>query len=942
MADSPFIPIMSTKIDNMNMMNMNVYVQNETSVNNPPQIPANNSLQNNVIDSYVLPVTAEQAVENLQKNGYFADIQTTVDEENYVSPDELQEVPRLMCLFLVKSRQRIKNITKTVYKQDMFGESDIDGTEKKIPAVKNQFLSIPFAEFIVSEAATVCVENGHTYDKQIYLKCVSIHGHFDVMIPLNDFDKYKIKKHIDVKSKFQAFTNNFKVSEINKLMFNYIKNKLAHSGKKYLLVYKPGFKRETDGNWRFISYDKSAFLSSKAISKSHFDIKNFEVGEAGRILNEYCYLIKSKEMEQVALLRLSALLLTPLASLGYKLSKAIVIYGCNSHEKKQAVNTWLKVYNRDESCGSLVYKLSALKQSQMKKIAYDNKDCFVLFDDNTVTVKNKTMPNSEKLKMELITELFSFSSLNDNPRAECNCAVLSDRYMIQGGLSDEAFLFYDMSYIETDSLDEINRICYDFDKVVMDFVKSFFEKYKSDFEIIDIDSADDFKYNSSKNAYLTLSMCIAVFRKMCSVYECSAFTEEDFQNWSNGVYNIISDSEYFNDESTIVEEFADELNYLINEDEILLADCNIFNANLSSDKEIIYVKDELLLIKANLFRDILKDIPVFAADREGMNLRQIMAERDLIEYNSGANDRYLYRTSITDSGKREYFIAVRAALLDDEARNKLPVKGAGIYPVLNTDDDTERIRLGISENGEPVYWSIGADLMNRHLFVRGKSGSGKTYFLTTLAKKLNDKGKRVVILDCAEFSGYDRTELMKVLSEDYIDKNITISNNFVMVDEVIQNENKISVMRSSAVEAEDFLSDMMKYCESHKTENKETYIIFDEIAGLDISRNTSLGKAVLQGRKINLNVITATQILCGEGVREKTSILCESSLHVAFSVDKKMRSEIAREIDKKKSVDYEEQLKNLGRGEALVYGELESFDGRIEQDRCIKVKITND
>lgn len=552
------------------------------------------------------------------------------------------------------------------------------------------------------------------------------------------------------------------------------------------------------------------------------------------------------------------------------------------------------------------------------------------------------MPDSEKLKMELITELFSFSSLNDNPRAECNCAVLSDRYMIQGGLSDEAFLFYDMSYIESDSLDDINRICYDFDRIVVDFVKSFFEKYKSDFEIIDIDNADDFKYNSSKNAYLTLSMCIAVFRKMCIVYECSAFTEEDFQNWSNGVYNIISDSEYFNDESTIVEEFADELNYLINEDEILFADCNIFNANLSSNKEIIYVKDDLLLIKANLFRDILKDIPVFAADREGMNLRQIMAERDLIEYNSGANDRYLYRTSITDSGKREYFIAVRAALLDDEARNKLPVKGAGIYPVPDTSDSIERIKIGVSENGEPVYWSIGADLMNRHLFVRGRSGSGKTYFLTTLAKKLNDTGKRVVILDCAEFSGYDRTELMKVLSEDYIDKNITISNNLVTVDEVIQNENKISVMRSSAVEAEDFLSDMMKYCESHKTENKETYIIFDEIAGLDISGNTSLGKAVLQGRKINLNIITATQILCGEGVREKTSILCESSLHVAFSVDKKMRSEIAREIDKKKSVDYEEQLKNLGRGEALVYGELESFNSRIEQDRCIKVKITND
>lgn len=81
----------------------------------------------------------------------------------------------------------------------------------------------------------------------------------------------------------------------------------------------------------------------------------------------------------------------------------------------------------------------------------------MLFDDNTVTVKNKTMPDSEKEKMELLAELFSFGSFSDNPRAECNCAVLSDRYMMQGGLSDEAFLFYDMSNLETDGLDDINQ-----------------------------------------------------------------------------------------------------------------------------------------------------------------------------------------------------------------------------------------------------------------------------------------------------------------------------------------------------------------------------------------------------------------------------------------------------------------------------------------------------
>ncbi len=85
-------------------------------------------------------------------------------------------------------------------------------------------------------------------DKRIYLKCTSVYERFDVFIPLGDFNKYRIKKYIDSRAKFQAFTNNFKDSEINMLMFNYIKNKLTQSGKEYILLYKPGFKREENGN----------------------------------------------------------------------------------------------------------------------------------------------------------------------------------------------------------------------------------------------------------------------------------------------------------------------------------------------------------------------------------------------------------------------------------------------------------------------------------------------------------------------------------------------------------------------------------------------------------------------------------------------------------------------------------------------------------------------
>lgn len=89
-----------------------------------------------------------------------------------------------------------------------------------------------------------------------------------------------------------------------------------------------------------------------------------------------------------------------------------------------------------------------------------------------------------------------------------------------------------------------------------------------------------------------------------------------YSSFQKNVQYIISDSKYFNNEETIIDNFAYELNYFIIEDEILLSDCNIFNTDLKSDKNVIYVKDDLLLIKI-----VVKNIPVFAEDSEKTNFR---------------------------------------------------------------------------------------------------------------------------------------------------------------------------------------------------------------------------------------------------------------------------------------------------------------------------------
>lgn len=904
-----------------------------------PVPPVAATLSQEQLEPYYVPI--DKQVQQLKNQGYYALVEEIIDDEQIVSPDEIAESVRECCLRLVKSKMDTQTKSKNGYVQgNLYGGLQQFGAEQGKPKTKNKFRAEIIAFFIISNVSMIYLDKNRSY---LRLKCTSIRGKFEVFLSMNDFNQRKIKRIIENRVNCQAFPTNYSDKKLNDLMFVYIRNKFLQNEQVYKLLDKPGFYQRDKKDWRFVSCDKNCSIMSSAVNAAHFDVQIFDVQTAQKIVMEYCHLIKDSDTIQMALLRLSGLLLTPLSSMGYHLDKTIIFYGCNSNEKKKFFATWLKVYNRRDFSVSQVYKLSALKQSQIKRIATDNKDCVILFDDNTVTANSARMTDSEMKKAELLAELFAFHQSEEQMEAECQCAVISNRYMNIEVLADEAFLFYDVSNMNFGDMERVNELCDWFDKVVVDFVKSFFEKYRNSFEIIDREAVEDFEYNTSKNAYLMLNMCISVFRKICAVYECDVFTEDDFQDWSDKVYNIVMDSEYFNDEQAMIDEFADKLNEWIICEKMILADCNVLNLSISDEKTVIYVKEDLLLIKPELFKEILRAVPVFVADADGTRLRQILAENELLACNFGDKDKkYLYKASIAEGSKRENFIAISTKILEEEAISKLPTKGESIHQAVRTDDTTERIKLGVSDNHQPVYWSIGAGLMNQHLFVRGKSGSGKTYFLTTLAKKLHDANKRVIILDCAEFSGYDKTELLKVLPENDIENNITISPEIIAIPEAVSDENKIMVMRSTAEEAETFLKQLMKYCEEHKADGKETFVIFDEIAGLDISGSTPLGKAILQGRKIHLNVITATQILCGEGVREKVAILSECSVHVAFSMDKKMRSETAREIDKEKASAYEEQLKNLSRGEALVYSELEDISGVIKQDQCVKMKVTVD
>ena len=377
---------------------------------------------------------------------------------------------------------------------------------------------------------------------------------------------------------------------------------------------------------------------------------------------------------------------------------------------------------------------------------------------------------------------------------------------------------------------------------------------------------------------------------------------------------------------------------MVNKDEVRLAIAE--SEDTSEDIPVIYLKNELLLLDMALFNEIVKHVPGCENDKDGIRLRKILAEYDLLKVNTG-KDKYLYRAQIAGSEKRPYMIAVNKSVLDSEAVNKLPQGNKSVYKPINTDDNAERIKLGVTAEGFPVYWSIGKELTNNHLFIRGMSGAGKTYLLLSIAIQLHDIGKRVIIFDYAKPSGYDKVSVKEIMKEKYNEDNFSFLSEATIND--ITNEERIVIVRTSTDITDKLLEELLDNCDIHKAEGKEFYVIIDEALSMTITQNSSLGKAVLYGRKANFNILAASQFISGKGSKEKIKLLNQAALKIAMSLDNESIGEVAREIagkDKTKKENMITIMKKFKRGDAVAFGELEEPDNEVRSNRLTEFLAT--
>ena len=206
----------------------------------------NNNIQNNVssydrqmtasITQYPMQMqmTVQQEANNLRQYGYFADVLTKSDEKKSVYEDELVESIDQKMIYILKHSekaiQRVDLLRVKTNNSKYQSQLRIVRSAQKAPKVKNNNLQKPFAYFLITEAIKVyCVTNKNLKPEKydILLKCDSMNGRFEVLIPYDDFINKKISKCIEKAVMFAPFTTSLSKGSINSYLYKHITHDLC-------------------------------------------------------------------------------------------------------------------------------------------------------------------------------------------------------------------------------------------------------------------------------------------------------------------------------------------------------------------------------------------------------------------------------------------------------------------------------------------------------------------------------------------------------------------------------------------------------------------------------------------------------------------------------------------------------------------------------------------
>lgn len=165
-------------------------------------------------------------------------------------------------------------------------------------------------------------------------------------------------------------------------------------------------------------------------------------------------------------------------------------------------------------------------------------------------------------------------------------------------------------------------------------------------------------------------------------------------------------------------------------------------------------------------------------------------------------------------------------------------------------------------------------------------------------------------------------------------------------DEVFGNEGKINIFQFSGYQTdiqkvmiEFLLWDLFQYAKSGN-ESNPLPIILDEIQNLNFNADSPIVKILREGRKYGVSGIFATQALVSIKGNDSESIY-NAAQQIHFLPPDNQVKNISKMItsDKDKQNQVEILLKNLHKGEGLIYGPIKKDDGKLSTPEYNSVNI---
>lgn len=423
-----------------------------------------------------------------------------------------------------------------------------------------------------------------------------------------------------------------------------------------------------------------------------------------------------------------------------------------SNEARQLAGIYLKTYDR-----KLQPKSITMNNYELTNVLNNSKDETVVFIDNTVCETSGKRLNS-------IDTILSYkSSTNCKP---FNIAFISNEiqyHLPQGtGIQIELDESFGKDYSDEDryelsiTLDEMTRY---FAETFCNHIDEYGSMLQKNIAEIKEKERDSFSSDSFCTAYAVLLSVFYVWMRIFHVADNS-----DFKSY---LKKLIQDSQDFEGGKSfaIINSFSKSLNHLITDKKLEIVKLGRdMNYKLGSDTVI--VDGELMMMEESVMKKFF--LPEITDAQTVNGILSTLANHNYLVATNG----HKKPTTVYCEDETSFHINLVAFKYADMVSSEtLRYINSLSTKQYFTDKNDILDFLPLIQN---VFGHKAGQLLrpneNQHRCITGKSGSGKTVFLTQLMARLAMHGNRIVVFDSS--NSFSKSELEGKLSKEFIEEHI--------------------------------------------------------------------------------------------------------------------------------------------------------------------------